>query len=89
MIHGSYEHGDALADVLLGMDEIHQGSLGRVDPYGDTLFNDQQAEAALREVPGLLQQCSGPSQTAALLDLERLLQSSSQTPGSYLWFVGD
>ncbi|MFE7394988.1 hypothetical protein [Streptomyces sp. NPDC057582] len=89
LIHGSYEHGDALADVLLGTDETHQGSLGRVDPYGDTLFNDQQAEAALREVPGLLQQCSGPSQTAAVLDLERLLQSCSQTPGSYLWFVGD
>ncbi len=89
MIHGSYEHGDALANVLLGMDETHQGGLGRVDPYGDTLFNDQQAQAALQEVPGLLQQCSGPSQTAAVLDLERLLQSCSQTPGSHLWFVGD
>ncbi|MEV5728622.1 MULTISPECIES: hypothetical protein [Streptomyces] len=89
LIHGSYEHGDALADVLLGMDETHQGSLGRVDPYGDTLFNEQQAEAALREVPDLLEQCSGRAQTAAVVDLERLLQSCSQTPGSYLWFVGD
>ena len=54
MIHGSYEPGDALADVLHGMDETHHGSLGRVDPYGDALFNQQQAEAALREVSNLL-----------------------------------
>jgi hypothetical protein len=89
LIRGSYAHGDELADVLLGMDETHQGNLARVDPYGDTLFNEQQAQAALREVPDLLKQCSGPSQTAAVLDLERLLQSCSKTPGSYLWFVGD
>ncbi|MCG3044015.1 hypothetical protein L7D48_26135 [Streptomyces sp. S1A] len=89
LIHGSYEHGDALTDVLVGMDGDDQSNIGRVDPYGDTLFNEQQAEAALREVPGLLQQCSDQSQTAAVLDLMGLLQSCSQTPGSYLWFVGD
>ncbi len=89
LIRGSYAHGDALADVLLGMDETHQGNLARVDPYGDTLFNEQQAEAALREVPDLLKMCSGPPQTAAVLDLEGLLQSCSKTSGSYLWFVGD
>ncbi|MFE7332721.1 hypothetical protein ACFU8W_49475 [Streptomyces sp. NPDC057565] len=89
LIRGSYDHGDKLSDVLLGMGETHQGNLARVDPYGDTLFNEQQAQAALREVPALLQQCSEPSQTAAVLDLEGLLQSCSQTPGSYLWFVGD
>jgi hypothetical protein len=89
LIRGSYEHGGKLADVLLCMDEPHEGNLARVDPYGDTLFNEQQAQAALREVPDLLKRCSGPSQTAAVLDLERLLQSCSQTPGSYLWFVGD
>ncbi|MGR4880600.1 hypothetical protein ACIPUC_14365 [Streptomyces sp. LARHCF249] len=43
LIRGSYEHGDKLADVLLGMDETHEGDLARVDPYGDTLFNEQQA----------------------------------------------
>ncbi|MFE3329144.1 hypothetical protein [Streptomyces sp. NPDC059176] len=89
LVRGSYEHGDKLADVLLGLDETHEGNLARVDPYGDTLFNEQQAQAALRELPDLLKRCSGPSQTAAVLDLERLLQSCSQTPGSYLWFIGD
>ncbi|MEV6333058.1 hypothetical protein [Streptomyces sp. NPDC051909] len=89
LIRGSYEHGDELADVLLGLDETQQGNLARVDPYGDTLFDEQQAQAALREVPDLLQRCSGPSQTVAVLDLERLLRSCSQTPGRYLWFVGD
>ncbi|XIE77178.1 hypothetical protein AB6O49_00360 [Streptomyces sp. SBR177] len=38
---------------------------------------------------GLLRRCSGPSQTAAVLALEELLRCCSQTPGSYLWFVGD
>ncbi|MFF8374817.1 hypothetical protein ACF07V_01620 [Streptomyces sp. NPDC015661] len=89
LIRGSYEHGDALAAVLLGVDVQRQGSLGLVDPYGNTMFNEQQAHASLRDVPGLLQQCSGPAQTAAVLDLEGLLRSCSETPGSYLWFVGD
>ncbi|WP_030685603.1 hypothetical protein [Streptomyces sp. NRRL B-1347] len=89
LIHGSYEHGDALAEVLLGIDETTRGGLGRVDPYGDTLFNEQQAQAALREVPELFEDCSGPSHRAAVLDLQQLLRSCSQTPGSYLWFVGD
>ncbi|WP_240203556.1 hypothetical protein [Streptomyces actuosus] len=51
LMRGSYEHGEALADLLLGMDETHQVGLGRVDPYGDTLFTEQQARAALREIP--------------------------------------
>lgn len=88
LIRGSYEHGDSLADVLHGLRK-NQGNLGQVDPYGDTLFNEQQAQAALREVPDLLERCSTPSRTAAVRDLEALLRSCSETPGSYLWFVGD
>ncbi|MFI9004572.1 hypothetical protein [Streptomyces sp. NPDC053541] len=89
LIRGSYEHGDALASVLLGPGGAAQGNFGQVDPYGDTLFNEQQAESALSEVDGLLRRCSGPSQTAAVLALEELPRCCSQTPGSYLWFVGD
>ncbi|MGW2837992.1 hypothetical protein ACWCWD_09365 [Streptomyces sp. NPDC001493] len=89
LIRGSYEHGDSLAEVLLGLRETDLGDLGRVDPYGDTLFNEQQAQAALRSVPDLLERCSTPSRTAAVRDLEGLLRSCSETPGSYLWFVGD
>jgi hypothetical protein len=60
-----------------------------VDPYGNTLFNEQEAEAALREAPGLLQQCTSGSQVAAVRDLAALLESCATTPGSYLWFIGD
>ncbi|MFB9906715.1 hypothetical protein [Allokutzneria oryzae] len=89
LVRGSYEHGYALADVLSRLEENGSGKLGWVDPFGDTLFNEQEAEAALLEIPGLLRSCSDAEATAAVRDLEGLLRTCARTPGSYLWFMGD
>ena len=89
LLHGSYKHGDALARILAELDRNGPGKLCWVDPYGNTLFNEQEAEAALREVPRLLQQCTSESQAAAVHDLAALLKSCATKPGSHLWFIGD
>ncbi|MEN2417429.1 hypothetical protein AABB02_04920 [Streptomyces rimosus] len=60
-----------------------------MDPYGDTLFNEQEAQAALPEAAELIERCTDASQKAALRDLAALLERCAATPGSYLWFMGD
>lgn len=89
LLRGSYAHGDALARALSALDRQGPGRLGWVDPYGDTMFNEQEAEAARQEVAVLVRNCSDGGQRAALLDLGVLLESCAATPGSYLWFMGD
>jgi hypothetical protein len=88
LLRGSYEHGEALARALSTLDNS-SGKLGWVDPYGDTLFNEQEAEVARQEVAALVHECSDERQRAALLDLDGLLEACAATPGSYLWFMGD
>ena len=83
LIRGSDSHGEALACVLARLVRNGPGRLGRVDPYGNTLLNEQEAEAAL------LEHCVSGSEAAALRDLAALLQSCASTPGSHLWFIGD
>ncbi|MDQ0775849.1 hypothetical protein QF026_004315 [Streptomyces aurantiacus] len=90
LLDSAYEHGDALADVigslrLLGV----PGRLTAVDPYGDALMNEQEAAAALGEIPDLRQRCTDERQLAALDDLAWLLEQCAGTPVSYLWFQGD
>lgn len=89
LLRGSYEHGEALARVLNALDRHGSGKLGWVDPYGDTLFNEQEAQVARQEVAALRQRCTDDEQKAALLDLAELLETCAATPGSYLWFMGD
>ncbi|MFE1307536.1 hypothetical protein [Streptomyces sp. NPDC058755] len=89
LLRGSYQHGEALARSLSTLDRHGSGKLGWVDPYGDTLFNDQEAQAARQEVDALIQRCADEQQKAALLDLAELLEACAATPGSYLWFIGD
>lgn len=89
VLRRSYEHGEALARALGPYDPTGPGKLAWVDPYGDTLLNEQEAEVALREVAVLLQQCGDGPQRAALQDLGELLAVCAATPGSYLWFIGD
>jgi hypothetical protein len=89
LLRGSYEHGDELADLLLTLEETGPGLLRHVDPYGDTMFDEQQAAAALQEIPELLQRCSGDGQVAAVRNLQTLLRTAAQSPGSHLWFIGD
>ncbi|MEV5598095.1 hypothetical protein [Streptomyces sp. NPDC052496] len=89
LLQGSYAHGEALAEALGPFDRSGPGKLAWVDPYGDTLFNEQEAHAALAEAALLIERCSDASQKAALHDLVALLEQCAATPGSCLWFMGD
>jgi hypothetical protein len=80
----------ALADALGSLQLLGvSGKLTAVDPYGDTLMNEQESAAALREIHGLRQRCGEEHQLAALDDLASMLEQCAATPGSYLWFAGD
>ncbi|MGW6709402.1 hypothetical protein ACWGDE_31575 [Streptomyces sp. NPDC054956] len=89
LLRSSYEHGDALAQVLATLKANGPGKLWWVDPYGDTMFNEQEAEAALQEIAGLLEKCTYETQTDAVRDLDAMLKACAATQGSYLWFIGD
>ncbi|MEV7891279.1 hypothetical protein ACWD3I_32230 [Streptomyces sp. NPDC002817] len=89
LIRQSYEHGETLAGLISGLPTNTSGKLWMVDPYRDTLFDEQVAEAALREIPDLLNRCTDGAQTAAVRDLAAFLEACASTPGSYLVFVGD
>jgi hypothetical protein len=89
LLRGSYQHGEVLARALSTLDRHGSGKLGWVDPYGDTLFNEQEASIALQEVTALAQRCADERQKTALLDLAELLEACAATPGSHLWFMGD
>lgn len=86
LVRRSHEHGDALARAL---DGVSHGRLAQVDPYRDTRFTEQDAEAALPEVAALVRECADPFRQAALLDLAEMLEVCVATPGSSLWFIGD
>ena len=90
LLRSSYGHGDALADAIGSLQLLEvPGRLAAVDPYGDTLMNEQETAAALREMHGLRQRCGDERQLAALDDLATMLEECAVTPGSYLWFAGD
>ncbi|QXE38748.1 hypothetical protein KQY30_35600 [Streptomyces sp. GMY02] len=89
LLRGSYQHGEALARALSRLDRQGSGKLGWVDPYGDTLFNEQEAQVASKEAAALAKGCDDERQRAALLDLTELLGACAATPGSYLRFMGD
>lgn len=89
LIRQSHEHGEALAALISELPTNTSGKLWMVDPYRDTLFNEQVAEAALREIPDLLNRCTSDAQTAAVRDLAAFLEACATTPGSHLVFVGD
>lgn len=89
LLRGSYQHGEALARALSRLDRNGSGKLGQVDPYGDRLFNEQEARVASEEAAALVEGCDDEQQRTALLDLAELLEACATTPGSYLWFMGD
>ncbi|MFD7288492.1 hypothetical protein [Streptomyces sp. NPDC059863] len=75
--------------MLRTLDRHGLGKFGWVDPYGDTLFNDQAAQVACQEIAALTRRCADDQQKEALLDLAELLEACETTPGSYLLFMGD
>ncbi|WP_406375775.1 hypothetical protein OG788_39635 [Streptomyces sp. NBC_00647] len=89
LIRQSYQHGEALAQLIAKLPANTSGKLWTVDPYNDTVFNEQVAEAALREIPDLLDRCADDAQVEAVQDLTAYLKDCATTPGSYLIFIGD
>ncbi|NKQ23964.1 hypothetical protein [Streptomyces galbus] len=90
LLRRSYEYGEVLAEALTALHESGvRGRLTGLDPYRDTLMNEQEAEAALREIEGLKEACGSDRRRDALDDLAALLRACAATPGSYLWFVAD
>ncbi len=89
LIRGSYQHGEALARVLEMVRSAGSGRLAQVDPYGDTLWNEQEAAAVIEEASRLLRQCTEDAHRAAVDDLVVMLQLCARTAGSHLWLMGD
>lgn len=89
LILGSYQHGEALARVLDTVHSAGGGRLAQVEPYGDTLWNEQEAGAAIEEASDLLRRCAEDAHRAAVDDLVVMLRLCAGTAGSYLWFMGD
>lgn len=89
LVRESWEHGEALARVLATLPANTSGKLWMVDPYNTTTFNEQVAEVALREIPDLLNRCTGDTETEAVRDLAEFLEACATTPRSHLVFLGD
>ncbi|GHF75815.1 hypothetical protein [Streptomyces griseosporeus] len=95
LLRSSYEHGDALAELLGSFRQLGvAGRLAGVDPYGDTLMNEQEAAAALREIQEVrdipeFRDANGLRRLDALDALAGMLEQCAGTPGSYVWFAGD
>ncbi|GAA2093209.1 hypothetical protein GCM10009759_19510 [Kitasatospora saccharophila] len=66
-----------------------EGRSGRIDPYRDTALNEQDAGAALAELPRPEALAESPGQRDAVRDLGRMLADRAATSGSWLLFVGD
>lgn len=60
-----------------------------MDPQGDALFNEQEAQVAGKEAGAPAKGCDDERQRAALPDLAELLAACAATSGSSLWFMGD
>lgn len=89
-LRGCYDHGDTLANALGSLHYLGvRGRLPVVDLYEDTVMNEQEAAAALSELPGMREQCADERQRAALDDLAAVLEQCAATRGSYVWFAGD
>ncbi|MBD0670314.1 hypothetical protein [Streptomyces sp. CBMA156] len=88
MLHLS-SPGEALTIALARHTDPARHRLGRIDPYGDTLFDEQDAGAAFEEATALLARCTTEAERAAVRELRNLLAECAATPGSRLEFLGD
>ncbi|MFE9400068.1 hypothetical protein [Streptomyces flavidovirens] len=78
LIRQSHQHGEVLAQLIAKLPVNTSGKLGTVDPYNDTVLNEQEAEAALREIPDLLDRCTDDSQANAVRELAVYRTSSDE-----------
>ncbi|MEV7596139.1 hypothetical protein AB0O91_01960 [Kitasatospora sp. NPDC089797] len=89
VLHLSTDHGQALAEALAEHARPTEHRLRRIDPYGDTHFNEQDAAAAFEEATALLARCTTGRHRAAVRDLRNLLANCAAIPGSWLSCYGD
>ncbi|GAB1511357.1 hypothetical protein [Actinophytocola sp. KF-1] len=89
LLRGSYDHGEALARLLSALPPDGGTTLPAVDPYGDTVLDQREADAALRDEPALRRLCATDRDTAAVDDLVAMLRTCATTPDGHLWFMGD
>ncbi|MFE6051021.1 hypothetical protein ACFQ6N_09710 [Kitasatospora sp. NPDC056446] len=89
LLHLSTGHGGDLAEALAAHAGPSDHRLRRIDPYGDTLLNEQDAGATFEEATALLSRCTTEAQRAAVRDLRNLLAHCAATPGSWLCLYGD
>lgn len=75
-----------VAKVLAGADWTRL--LRYIDPYGDTMFNRQQAALLVQEL-GEVQRQADPEAAAILGCVATLAQRVEAEPHLYLWFLGD
>ncbi|MFF7972722.1 hypothetical protein [Streptomyces sp. NPDC007905] len=87
-IRESRGHGEALARLIAQLPACTSGRLATIDPYHDTVLNEQAARPALRETPALLDHGTDDARAEAVPGLATCLKDCSTTPGSYLALVG-
>lgn len=80
---------DALSDSVRWVpNDLEDGLLAWVDPYGKTVFNSRQRETLLTEALDKLKSTDG-ERREALLALIKLCQEGRERPTRLLWFYGD
>jgi hypothetical protein len=60
-----------------------------LDPYGDTVFNQEQLPVLLAELRALRQRAPDPEGATMLDDLLRYLEAATEQVHTYVRFVGD
>jgi len=60
-----------------------------IDPYGDTIFNQQQMPVLIREFQASLVAVSDVMIQQQVADVIRLLKKAEGQIHTYAWFIGD
>jgi hypothetical protein len=58
-------------------------------PWGDTVFNQAQAQDLIDDIRGVVERNPGAPLSQRLLAVRSLAEKLMATTHSYLWFVGD
>jgi hypothetical protein len=83
------------SDVVIGLiGRAHKAGktlrvLGYVDPYGDTVLNALQQDAALADLDDLDALARSVEESKLINKLRSLLKDSRRAPHQYVRFVGD
>ena len=81
---------EALSPTWLpGKSDLRYRCLCFVDPYGDTIFNQLQAEVLLQELTLLKAEAANPRLAKVIEATRELAKLCLQEPHQYLRFVGD